>query len=83
MYNRIKNNKLEELIKININTDTHLIRKFNLFKLPKIKNEQGRNTFEYFGMELWNQTPREIREINNTNLFKKHLKKWLLINNKI
>jgi len=50
-------------------------KQFNFF-VPSIKGATSK-TFYYNGIKLWNSLPRDLKETENNNCFKKHLKNYL------
>ena len=39
-----------------------------------------KKSFLFNGCELWNQVPASIRQIESTKVFKKELKRWVIVN---
>ena len=48
------------------------------FETDKVKNEKGKQTLEFSGIEIWNMIPGNIKNINNITRFKKQMKNWLI-----
>ena len=52
----------------------------NLLKVPKIKLEQGRQSFAYAAPKLWNRLPSDVRDCLSLAAFKKKLKTYYFHN---
>ena len=50
----------------------------NLLKVPFVKSETGRRSFQYLAPTLWNTIPDTIKNQSSINSFKFHLKKYFL-----
>ena len=46
--------------------------------LPKPRTEALKKSFEYHGASLWNALPRDLRIIENLNVFKTRLKAYII-----
>ena len=60
--------------------ETHLrnTRQKNDVELPKCRLKTGQRSFAYRGAKLFNDLPKNIRETNDLNLFKKRIFKHIL-----
>ena len=71
---------LSEKFKLISDNNPYLLRntaKGNLC-IPKPNKELYKKSFIYSGSVLWNDLPSSIRCVNNTNVFKKRVKDFLM-----
>jgi Reverse transcriptase (RNA-dependent DNA polymerase) len=62
-----------------IKYDTRNAEQVNL-KTPKYINRYGERTFKVLLPKIWNQIPVKLRNITETKIIKKEMKKWLILN---
>lgn len=76
MMYKIKNNLIKSDIELQLNENFHGYdtRRKNDLHLPKPRNETGKAALPYRGATIFNDLPKEIREVINLFLFKKRLK---------
>ena len=48
-----------------------------LVQKPFTTMKYGYRSFQYFGSKVWNSLPVDIKRIQDFNLFKQHVTKWL------
>ena len=58
-------------------THTYSTRRVDTFRLPKTRVDPDVNCFLYQALNLFNKLPRELREINTLNAFKRKLSEHL------
>ena len=80
MFLTIKNGYYENLLILQERNLTTEIRNMRKYKTQKILNDKGKDTLDYIGIEYWTLIPNEFKEINNFNMFKNKLKKWIINN---
>ena len=62
---------------IDVTNHSHSTRSASHFILPHVKG-QGKKSFKFNGIRLWNQLPSNIRSCDNKDKFKILLKKELM-----
>lgn len=74
MIHKIKNNKgpeyLIEKVKFVGESHNRNTRSVNDFKLPIVKYEKSKKNLLYNGIKIFNQLPRDIKELTNIHVFK-------------
>lgn len=78
MFNINKGIAPSYLCDLNITVHTHSTRSNSDYILPSVKT-QGKRSFKYNGIKLWNETDVAIRNAENKDTFKYHVKQHLFV----
>jgi hypothetical protein len=69
-------------IKLTAEKDEHALRNKEKnplsVQIPNLKTKQGKGSFQVNGPVIWNNLPNELKQIERRELFKKHVKSYLL-----
>ena len=69
-------------IKLTAKKDEHALRNKGKNPLclqkPNLKTKQGKSSFHVNGPDNWNSLPNKLKEIERRELFKKHVKAYLI-----
>ena len=73
---------LGNFIKLTAEKDEHALRnkekKPLCLQKPNLKTKQGKGSFQVNGPVIWNSLPNDLKEIEQRELFKKCVKRYLL-----
>ena len=74
--NKLEPNLLQDIFEAS-NYRGPTLRSSKYFKRPNVKSvKYGDKSLQVFGVQLWNQLPVDIQEMDNLNSFRSFIKKW-------